>query len=252
MSPEVERATELVAGAKAIVVLSGAGLSTASGIPDFRGAAGLWTQDPEAEKISTLSWYLNDDDVRAKAWRYRATSPIWDAQPNAAHRAIMRVERDGRVEAIVTQNTDGLHQLAGSARVLEVHGNVRTWRCEQCRAEGPMAEMVERARAGERDPRCPQCGGIVRATTILFEEMLDPTVIDKATDAVISCDLLMAVGTSLTVYPVAGLVPLADRLGVPIIIVNHDPTPFDDLADVVLRDAIVDVLPTILGYPASA
>ena len=163
-------------------VLTGAGISTASGIGDFRGPQGRWTLDPDAERVSTLSWYLSDPDVRAKAWAFRAESPVYDAQPNPAHTALVALENGARLTGLITQNTDGLHQLAGSnpELVIELHGNSRTWRCETCRATGPMVEMVRRVRAGEIDPRCPFDSGIVRATTILFEEGLDPATIDAA------------------------------------------------------------------------
>lgn len=238
-----------LADARNIVILSGAGLSTAAGIPDFRGPEGLWTRDPYAELVSTLSWYLRDDDVRKAAWRRRADPAAWAARPTRAHRAIVELERQGRLRGIITQNTDGLHQLAGSNPELvhEVHGSMRTWRCEMCGRTGPMEEMVERVRAGEEDPRCPSCGGIVRATVILFEEVLDTDVLQASVDAVEACDAIVAVGTSLGVYPVAGLFPLALEHGAYGVIVNASPTPFDDEADQVVRGQIDDVLPGLLG-----
>ncbi|WOQ17009.1 Sir2 family NAD-dependent protein deacetylase [Raineyella sp. W15-4] len=247
--PAAERATakELLGAATRITVLTGAGLSTASGIPDFRGPAGLWTADPEAERISTLDWYLYDEGVRRAAWRYRAASSVWQARPNAAHRALARLEDQGRLRAIITQNTDGLHQQAGSRAVLEMHGNVHTWRCETCRAEGPMAEAVARVRAGDPDPRCPSCGGVIRATTILFGENLDQRVLTAAYAAAEDCDLLLAVGTSLTVHPVAGLVSVAGSAGARIVIVNGEPTPYDRRADAVVREPIETILPRLIG-----
>ena len=245
--PAIARASGLVAAASRITVLSGAGISTASGIPDFRGPAGLWTADPEAERISVLDDYLGDPGVRRAAWRYRADSPVWTSEPNPAHRALARLEGRGVLRAVVTQNTDGLHQLAGNRHVVEVHGNVHTWRCEDCRAEGPMVEAVARVRAGDPDPRCPSCGGIIRATTILFGEMLDPQVQAEAFAAAEDCDLLLAVGTSLTVHPVAGLVSVAGSTGAAIVIVNGEPTPYDRRADAVVRGPIQTVLPQIIG-----
>lgn len=242
-------AAELLAGASRITILTGAGISTASGIPDFRGPQGLWTLDPKAERISTLSYYLGDPEVRRLAWRYRGTSEMWRADPNAAHRAIADLQRQGRLRGLITSNTDGLHQLAGSTGVIEVHGNARTWRCESCRATGPMEEMIARVEAGEDDPDCPHCGGIVRATTILFEEYLDPDVLDAAYAAAAGCDAFVAVGTSLTVHPAAGLVPYARGHGALIVIVNAEETPYDDLADAVFRDPIVDALPDLLAAP---
>lgn len=242
-------ARDLLRQAGRVAVLTGAGISTASGIGDFRGPQGRWTLDPQAERVSTLSWYLNDADVRAKAWRFRAESPVYDAQPNAAHRALVRLEQGARLTGLITQNTDGLHQLAGSnpELVIELHGNSRTWRCESCRATGPMIDMVRLVRAGAVDPRCPYDGGIVRATTILFEEPLDPAVIDEAVASVDDADALLVIGTSLGVHPAAGLVPYAHRRGVQIVIVNAEPTDYDGLAAFVLRDPIVGIVPVLLG-----
>lgn len=238
-----------LADAERIVILSGAGLSTAAGIPDFRGPEGLWTRDPYAELVSTLSWYLRDDDVRKAAWRRRADPAMWAAEPTRAHRAIVELERQGRLRGIVTQNTDGLHQVAGSSPELvhEVHGSARTWRCEMCGRTGPMTEMVERVQAGEEDPRCPDCGGITRATVILFEEVLEPDVIEASLAAVEGCDAIVAVGTTLGVYPVAGLFPLALQQGAYGVIVNASETAFDDDADEVIRGRLDDVLPGLLG-----
>lgn len=248
----LDSARELISAARRVSVLTGAGISTASGIPDFRGPAGRWTLDPDAEKISTLSYYLNDPAVRAKAWQARAAAEFWAAKPNAGHRALVQLETEGKLTGIITQNTDGLQQEAGSNPELvhEVHGNARTWRCEDCRREGPMMEMVERVWAGETDPRCPQCGGIVRATVILFEEALVPEVLDAAADAVAESDLLLAVGSSLTVQPVAGFVPWAVQHGINLVLVNAEPTPYDRLAAAVVRDPIVSALPQLCAPAA--
>ncbi|WP_040159316.1 SIR2 family NAD-dependent protein deacylase [Nigerium massiliense] len=247
-SSDLHRARELVAGASRILALTGAGISTASGIADFRGPQGRWTLDPDAERISTLSWYLGDDDVRRKAWQARADAAYWGARPNPAHEALVELERQGRLAGIVTQNTDGLHQLAGSADALvhEVHGNGRVWRCEDCGATGPMTEMVERVRAGEDDPRCPRCGGIVRATVILFEEPLVADVLDAAVRLAETADVVLAIGTSLTVFPVAGLVPYAVGHRAKLIILNAEPTPYDELATVLLRGRVEETLPALV------
>lgn len=238
-----------LAQAHRIVILSGAGLSTAAGIPDFRGPEGLWTRDPYAELVSTLSWYLSDDDVRRAAWRRRATPEVWAAQPTAAHRAIVDLEKQGRLRAVITQNTDGLHVVAGNSPELvhEVHGNMRTWRCEMCGRTGPMEEMIERVRAGDEDPRCPSCGGITRATVILFEEVLEPDVLEAALAAVEDCDAIVAVGTTLGVYPVAGLFPTAISHGAHGVIVNASETAMDDVAHEVIRGQLDDVLPLLLS-----
>jgi NAD-dependent deacetylase len=248
MDPQTsfETARRMLADAGRITVLTGAGMSTASGIPDFRGPQGVWTLDPEAERVSTLSYYLTDPAVRKAAWRRRTWSPVFSAEPNAAHRALVDLGTTGRLRAIVTSNTDGLHQLAGSTDVVELHGNARTWRCESCRRTGPMTEMLERVQAGEDNPACPACGGIVRATTILFEENLDPDVIDAAVAAASDCDVFLTVGTSLAVYPAAGLLPLAMRAGARAVIVNAEPTEYDHYAWAVIRERIESVLPRLL------
>ena len=242
-----ETARRMLADADHITVLTGAGMSTASGIPDFRGPQGVWTLDPEAERVSTLSYYLGDPAVRKAAWLRRTWSPVFSAEPNDAHRALVDLETTGRLRAIITSNTDGLHQLAGSTAVVELHGNARTWRCESCRRTGPMTDILERVQAGEEDPGCPACGGIVRATTILFEENLDPEVIDAAVAAASDCDVFLTVGTSLAVYPAAGLLPLAMRAGARAVIVNAEPTEYDHYAWAVIRERIESVLPRLLG-----
>lgn len=249
------RALGLVDDARAVAFLTGAGISTGAGIPDFRGPSGVWTLDPAAEAASTLSRYLAEDEVRAAAWRLRAAEGIWAAKPTPAHHAIAALEREGRCAGVVTQNTDGLHQLAGSDERLvhEVHGSARVTRCERCGAEQPTWDVIVRVQRGEVDPRCQRadagltCGGILRATTILFEEALVPEVLDAAASAVAGADLLVTVGTLLTVHPAAGFVPFALANGVPVVVVNRDETPYDDLVQAVLRDDIQQVLPALLG-----
>lgn len=247
MSDAMKTARNLVADSRRVLAVTGAGLSTASGIPDFRGPQGRWTQDPEAEKISTLSYYLHDEGVRRKAWQARLTSPARTAHPNPGHRALVDVERSGRLAGIVTQNTDGLHLAAGSdpAIVFEVHGNARRWRCEDCGAEGPMDEMLARVEAGDPDPRCPVCGGITRATVILFEEQLPADLLDAAITLAEHADLVLAIGTSLTVHPVAGLVPYAVGHGARLVILNAEETPYDHLATAIIRGPIAETLPEI-------
>ena len=242
-------ASALLRDARRIVALTGAGISTASGIPDFRGPQGRWTHDPDAERLSTLSWYLADDDVRRRAWRARADSPHWEARPNPGHLALVDLERAGRLPGIITQNTDGLHQLAGSSpdRVHEVHGNARRWRCEDCRATGDMLDMIARVNAGDPDPRCPACGGITRATVTLFEEVLDADVLDTSVALAGSADVMLVVGTTLTVHPVAALAPYAVGHGARLVIVNAEETPYDDYADAVVRDPIADALPRLVS-----
>jgi NAD-dependent deacetylase len=244
---EIDRVRDWVAGGSRIVALTGAGISTESGIPDFRGPQGVWTKDPKAERMSNIHYYMSDPDVRRLAWRSRLDHPAWHAQPNEGHRALVDLERRGALHALVTQNIDGLHQQAGSSpdKVIEVHGTMRDVMCMSCSWRGPMGPVLERVRAGEDDPPCQRCGGILKSATISFGQALVPAVINRALRAAECCDVLLAVGTSLQVYPVAGAVPAAKACGARLLIVNAEPTPFDDLADAVLRERIGDVLPAI-------
>jgi NAD-dependent deacetylase len=245
----LEVATSLVARARRVVALTGAGISTDSGIPDFRGPQGVWTKDPTAERLSTLEHYLSDPALRRRAWRTRVDSPTWSARPNAGHLALAALERRGVLDTLVTQNIDGLHQLAGNspARVVEIHGTMRQVVCMACGERGPAGPTLDRIRSGEEDPACLRCGGILKSATISFGQSLVPADLRRAESAAAACDLLLAVGTSLAVYPAAGLVPLAGRRGAAIVIVNAEPTPYDDVADAVVRGSISEVLPVIVG-----
>jgi NAD-dependent deacetylase len=229
------------------VVLTGAGISTDSGIPDFRGPNGVWTKNPEAEKAATIQHYLADPDVRVRAWQTRLTSPAWQAQPNPGHKALVELERRGKILAIVTQNVDELHQRAGSSPdlVVEVHGTMFRTKCWECEDERPMDETLERVRAGEDDPPCLLCGGILKSATISFGQALVPEVIDRALTVAEEADLVLAVGSSLQVYPVANMVPRARFAKARIVIVNAEPTAYDDVADAVLRGSISEILPQI-------
>jgi NAD-dependent deacetylase len=249
----IERIRAWVGEAKRVVLLTGAGISTESGIPDFRGPQGVWTKDPEAEKLSDIRYYVADPQIRRKSWQSRLHHPAWNALPNAGHAAIVALERRGKLHAVITQNIDGLHQTAGSSpeRVIEVHGTVHAVVCLSCGWKGPMRDALERVRGGEADPPCTRCGGILKSDTISFGQALVPEVIDRAMNAAGEADLLISVGTSLQVYPIAGAVPAAKRAGSRVVIVNAQPTPFDGIADAVLRDAIGDVLPRILQEPAA-
>jgi len=247
MSDLVERVSAWLRAARRIVALTGAGISTESGIPDFRGPQGVWTKNPKAERLSTLQHYMADPEVRRLAWQSRLGHPAWHATPNAGHRALVDLDRRGTLLAVVTQNIDGLHQLAGHAtgKVIEVHGTMREVMCMACGWRGPMRLALDRVRAGETDPPCARCGGILKSATISFGQSLDPGVIDRAMQAAARADLLLAIGTSLRVYPVAGAVPLAKSAGARVVIVNAEPTPFDDIADAVLRAPIGEILPSL-------
>ncbi|MEO6654210.1 MAG: Sir2 family NAD-dependent protein deacetylase [Ilumatobacteraceae bacterium] len=246
---DLEPAVASVERAERIVVLTGAGISTDSGIPDFRGPAGIWTKDPKAEKTATIQNYLADPDVRRRAWLGRLDTPVWTAEPNRGHESIATLERQGRLHALVTQNVDGLHQEAGNdpANVIEVHGTVRFSRCWDCGDRRPMRETLDRVRAGEADPPCLVCDGIVKSDTISFGQSLIPEVIDRAMRMSGECDLMLAIGSTLSVYPVANCVPIAKRAGATVIILNGQPTEMDRHADHLLIGQIADILPILVG-----
>lgn len=244
----VESAQALVVRSERILVLTGAGISTDSGIADYRGPNGVWTKNPLAEKASNLQYYLGDPEVRKVAWRNRLNSPMWDAQPNAGHLALVDLEAQGRLELLVTQNVDGLHHRAGSdpERIIEIHGSAHGVVCWSCGEKAPMPVVLERVRAGEEDPPCRTCGGILKSTTISFGQSLVAADLVRAEAAAQRADLVLAIGSTLGVYPAAGLVPAALHHGASLVIVNADPTPFDPYADVVLPASISEVLPEIV------
>jgi NAD-dependent deacetylase len=247
---DVQRAREVVAEARLVTVLTGAGVSTASGIPDFRGPQGLWTKDPKAARMFDIDAYVADRDIRVLAWRNRRDHPAWTAIPNAAHHAIVDVERQGRLRAVITQNIDGLHQAAGNGRfaaVLEVHGSIRNTICLDCGQRRPMIDTLARLESGEEDPPCLDCGGMLKSDTISFGQPLDAQVLDEAMRAARESDVLVAAGTSLQVNPIASLVPMAWQAGARVVICNADPTPYDSIAEVVVRDPLELALPQIMS-----
>ena len=252
------QARALLSRAHRVVVLSGAGISTDSGIPDFRGPQGVWTKNPAAEKQATLQAYLSDADLRKRSWQNRLTSPMWESSPNAGHRALVDLEHGGRLHTLVTQNIDGLHQAAGSdpALIVEIHGTARQVACMRCGDRQPAEPVHERVRSGEEDPSCLKawdgevCGGILKSAVISFGQSLVPEDLVRAETAAAECDLLLAVGTTLGVFPAAGLVPIAVRHGAVVVIVNGGPTDMDRLADVQVSGSISECLPALVeGLP---
>ena len=213
----IDEARSFIDAAERVVVLTGAGISTDSGIPDFRGPQGLWTKNPLAEKMSNIHYYLADREVRKLSWQNRMASPAWTARPNAGHLALVHLEKRQKLHALITQNIDELHQVAGNSpgKVIEVHGSMRRFMCWGCGMRGPM--------------------------------QLVPEVIDRAMQVAGEADVFLAVGTTLQVYPVAGAVDIARSAGAKVIIVNAQPTAFDDVADAVFSASISEVLPAILG-----
>jgi NAD-dependent deacetylase len=235
--------------AEHVVVLTGAGISTDSGIPDFRGPQGVWTKNPDAEKMATLQHYMASRDVRKLAWKTRLDLEARKAAPNAGHRAIVELERRGKLHALITQNVDGLHLAAGTSRerIIEIHGTLQEVVCMACGERAPMERALARVRAGEDDPPCRSCDGILKSATISFGQSLVPHDLARCEEVAEQCDLLLAVGSTLAVYPVAGVVPLARQSGARIAILNGGPTEMDDIADAVLRGSISELLPRLVG-----
>lgn len=245
----IEAVRTWVQSSERVVVLTGAGISTDSGIPDFRGPQGVWTRNPKAERQSNIHEYMAHAEVREATWQSRLHSPTWRAFPNPGHLAVVALERQGRLHTLVTQNIDELHQRAGNdpAKVIELHGTMRKYTCLSCGNRGPMEVVLQRLRNGETDPHCILCGGILKSATISFGQDLVVEDIERARTAAAHCDLLLAVGSTLTVSPACWLVPIASKAGATVVIVNAEPTPYDDQADAVLRTPISEVLPLIVG-----
>ena len=247
----LERLRGWLDASKRLVVLTGAGISTDSGIADFRGPQGLWTKNPMAEKLSNIHYYMADPEVRKASWKARMDHTAWNAKPNPGHLALAALEKRGKLHALITQNIDELHQQAGNSpdKVIEVHGTMRKVVCMSCGMTAPMRKALERVRAGEDDPPCRDCGGILKSATISFGQALVPEVIDAAMRAADEADLFFAIGSSLQVYPIAGTVPAARAAGAKIVIMNAEPTPFDAIADAVLSGSISQLLPAIIAKP---
>ena len=244
----IEQVRRWVADASRIVVLTGAGISTESGIPDFRGPQGVWTKNPQAEKLSNIHYYMSDPEVRKAAWLSRMEHPAWLAKPNAGHHALVALEQRGKLHALITQNIDELHQKAGNSPqvVIEVHGTVCKVVCMECGMTAPMQAALERVLAGEADPPCRDCGGILKSATISFGQNLLPEVIERAMRSAGEADLFLSIGTSLKVYPIAGAVEVAKNAGARLVILNAQETPFDAVADAVFREPIGTVLPRLV------
>ncbi|MFD5972624.1 SIR2 family NAD-dependent protein deacylase [Streptomyces bacillaris] len=231
-----------------VAILSGAGISTDSGIPDYRGPNGVWRKDPEAEKLVTYDFYMADPEIRRRSWLLRRSTHAADPEPNAAHRAVVELERSGTPVRVITQNVDGLHQLAGlpDRKVLELHGTARRVVCTRCHARSSMAEALARVDAGEPDPACTVCGGVLKAATVMFGERLDPRVLADAMTIAKACEVFVAVGSTLQVQPAASLAGIAAEHGARLIVVNAEPTPYDALAEEVVREPIGTALPRLL------
>jgi NAD-dependent deacetylase len=238
-----------LARAGQVTALTGAGLSTGSGIADYRGPQGLWTKDPRAEKLSDIRYYVSDPEIRRMAWQRRIESGIFEAEPNAGHLALAELERAGRLHTVVTQNIDGLHAAAGTSldRLVEVHGTVLDTSCLECGWRGPTGPILDRVTGGDADPACDGCGGILKTATVSFGQSLDPDDLQRAFDAAATCDVFLAIGTSLGVHPVAGLPEVASSRGATLVIANAEPTPFDAQAALVVREDLTTFLPRVVA-----
>jgi NAD-dependent deacetylase len=245
----IREVRRLIHDAQRVVVLTGAGISTDSGIRDFRGPHGLWTENPLAEKMATLHHYMSDPEIRKRAWKSRLDSASQRREPNDGHRALVTLERQGKLRTLITQNTDGLHQKAGSSPeiVVEIHGNTREVLCTSCGDRLPIEQILERVRAGEDDPHFHICKGVLKSATISFGQPLVEEDLARAKHAAQACDLLLAVGTTLAVHPIASIVPLAKESGAQVVIMNGEPTAMDHLADQILHGPISELLPRIVG-----
>jgi NAD-dependent deacetylase len=241
----------LLQDARSVVAFTGAGISTESGIPDFRSPGGVWTRYNPRD--FTFAKYVRSAEVRVRAWAMRREFWRGDPQPNAAHRALVELESAERLAGVITQNIDGLHQAAGARTVLELHGTSRDVICigaaprcgnpEGCGFRAPMAWALAEVDAGTPDPVCPRCGGIIKAATVSFGQNLFPGSLEAAEDLMARADLVLAVGSSLQVYPAAGLPASAARAGVPLVICNDEPTPLDELATLLVRGRVGTTLP---------
>jgi NAD-dependent deacetylase len=249
VATELDTVAGWIRDARQIVVLTGAGISTESGIPDFRGPQGVWTKNPGAEKTANLQYYMSDPEIRQRSWQNRLSSEMWRAEANSGHRALADLERKASLHTLVTQNIDRLHHKAGTSaeRVIEIHGNAHEVKCMSCTFRGPMDETLERVRAGEDDPRCLGCGGILKSATISFGENLVAADLERAQLAAQGCDLFLAIGTSLTVYPAAALPEVALNAGARLVVMNAQDTPFDRAAAAVFNEELGRVLPELVA-----
>jgi NAD-dependent deacetylase len=240
----IAQAASALAASPFSIALTGAGLSTESGLPDFRSPGGLWGEYDPME-VATLSAFRRTPEKFFDFYRQRLARLV-AAAPNAGHQALAQLEASGRLGAIITQNVDGLHQAAGSRQVIELHGNLREAACPQCQWTGPIRLITEALEAGTL-PACPQCGARVKPNVVLFEELLPQEAYQQAEDACRRAGALLVVGSSLQVTPAAWLPQVAHQHGARVIIVNDEPTPLDHIAHIVLRGRAGAILPPLVA-----
>ncbi len=247
LAEPLQQALILLREARRVVVLTGAGISTPSGIPDFRSEmTGLWSFTNPLEVASL--WAFREHPQRFYNWLKPLAAEIFHAHPNPAHLALAQMERMGKIDTIITQNIDGLHQKAGSQRVLEIHGHLRTVHCLQCEWEGESEPYWEGFLQRGELPICPQCGHVLKPKVVLFGEMLPHDQVVAAQEATLFSDLMLVVGSSLEVMPAADLPALAVRSGSRLIIATLGMTPLDHLADVLLRGDVAETLPWLAQH----
>lgn len=244
-----EQATQRIAQSSRIVGFTGAGISTESGIPDFRSPKGIWANN----RIIEYSEFVSSRAGRIEYWRQKVA--MWpemrDAQPNAGHRAFVELERQGHLRAMITQNIDGLHQRAGNTSVIELHGTTVECECLTCGARISMDEAIERVNVGDLAPECDACGGLLKPATVSFGQSMPALAMKAAVEACQDCDVFLAVGSSLVVYPAAALPELAKQSGAALVIINRTPTPLDGIADLVMNEEIGKMLPKLVGLNGS-
>lgn len=245
---QFSEAVELIAEAKRIVGFTGAGISTESGIPDFRSPNGVWATN----RMIEFDEFISSHAARIESWRQKAE--IWpamrDAQPNAGHYAFAELERRGQLTAMITQNIDGLHQRAGQSPklVIELHGTMTEAECLTCHGRIPIDEALRRVAEENPAPECERCGGLLKQATISFGQAMPALEMERAIQASQGCDVFLAVGSSLVVYPAASLPLIAKQSGAHLIIINRTPTPMDEMADLVVREEIGVALPRLIKH----
>lgn len=235
----IEKAAELIAGAKRVVIFTGAGVSTESGIPDFRSPGGIWTRyDPD---IFTYERFIHDPEARKLHWQLLAGQDFItpDVQPNAAHYTGAELERMGKLSCVITQNVDNLHEQAGNSpeKVLHLHGSLENARCLDCEYNTSMDEIRAWLESGTEVPTCPQCGGLLKPNVVMFGESLPMRELNEAQRQAQECDVLIVIGSSLVVYPAALIPHHAARAGARLIIINRTPTDLDSSADVLIHES---------------
>lgn len=245
---DIRRVAGMIVEARRVVVFTGAGISTESGIPDFRSPGGIWSRFDPAD--FTIERFLKSEETRRKQWRILLEGGLFaDAEPNRAHLAVAELERIGKLVCVITQNIDNLHQKAGNSpdKVYELHGNMRWLKCMGCQRRYPLQEIVDKYRAQFEVPVCEHCKGILKPDVVFFGELLPANTLNSATLHATQCDLMIVIGSSLVVYPAASIPLYAKGSGAQLVIINNTPTNCDSEADVVINHSAGEVMEKILN-----